>query len=103
MPLYAMDNHPDLDDHDIHGQTLFMFMVLLCETGKLGALKKEIWVLWRASLFLGKWYEVATYFLYKKIRKNNKYDFTWLKCFIVIDLMEINTSLINWILQGFES
>ena len=35
-----------------------------------GALKKEIWVLLRAPLFLGKWGGVATYFLYKKIRKN---------------------------------
>ena len=39
-----------------------------------GALKKEIWVLLRAPLFLGKWCGVATYFLYKKIRKN-KYNY----------------------------
>ena len=38
--------------------------------GELGALKKEIGVLLRAPLFLGKWRGVATYFLYKKIRKN---------------------------------
>jgi len=29
MPWYAMDDHLDLDDHDIHGRTLFMFVVLL--------------------------------------------------------------------------
>ena len=34
------------------------------------SLKKEIQVPFRALLFLGKWYEVATYFsLYKKIRE----------------------------------
>ena len=40
--------------------------ILHCE--RLG--KSEIEVLLRASLFLGKWCGVATYFLYKKIRKN---------------------------------
>ena len=40
------------------------------ETENLGALKKEIGVLLREPLFLGKWCGVATYFLYKKIRKN---------------------------------
>ena len=34
------------------------------------SLKKEIWVPFRAPLFLGKWYEVATYFsLYQKKKK----------------------------------
>ena len=37
-----------------------------------GCSQKEIWVLWRAPLFLGKWCGVATYFLYKKIRRRNK-------------------------------
>ena len=33
--------------------------------------KREIFlVLFRALIFLGKWCGVATYFLYKKIRKN---------------------------------
>ena len=45
--------------------------ILHCErSGKSDTLKKEIEVLLRASLFLGKWCGVATYFLYKKIRKN---------------------------------
>ena len=35
-----------------------------------GALKKEIWIPFRASLFLGKWCGVATYFLSKKKKKN---------------------------------
>ena len=34
-----------------------------------GALKKEIRVLWKAPLFLGKWYGVVTYF---SIQKNKK-------------------------------
>ena len=34
-----------------------------------GALKKEIWILFRTPLFLGKWCGVTIYFLYKKIRK----------------------------------
>ena len=43
---------------------------LLWETAKLwGALKKEIWVLWRAPLFLGKWCGVATYFFIQKNKK----------------------------------
>ena len=40
------------------------------EAGKLGPLKKEIVVLLRAPLFLGKWCGIFTYVLYKKIRKN---------------------------------
>ena len=32
-------------------------------------LKKEIWVPFGAPLSLGKWYEIATYFSYKKKKK----------------------------------
>ena len=38
---------------------------------KIGCSRKEILVLLRAPLFLGKWCRVVTYFLYKKIRKIN--------------------------------
>ena len=38
------------------------------------SLKKEIQVPFGAPLFLGKWYGVATYFLYKKIRKKKYND-----------------------------
>ena len=54
-----------------------------CERlGKLGAPKKEIWVLLRAPIFLGKWCGVATYFLYKKKEKhiNTSYIFKILHC-----------------------
>ena len=40
------------------------------------SLKKDIWVLFRATLFLGKWYGVTTYFFFiqkKKKEKNTNY------------------------------
>ena len=41
-----------------------------CERPQKCLLKKrDLWVLLGASLFFGKWCGVATYFLYKKIRK----------------------------------
>ena len=43
--------------------------------------RRDFWVFLRAPLFLGKRCEVATYFLYKKIRKT-KYKNTWLNCFL---------------------
>ena len=46
--------------------------IYVWETGKLGALKKEIWVLLRAPLFLGKRCGVATYFFIPKKRKRKK-------------------------------
>ena len=47
--------------------------ILYCERpGKSDTLKKEIGVLLRAPLFLGKWCGVATYFLYKKEKLNIK-------------------------------
>ena len=44
---------------------------LCARPGKLGALKKEIWVLLRAPLFLGKWCGVIPYFFYAKKKKLN--------------------------------
>ena len=46
------------------------------EMGKIRPLKieRDFCVLFRAPLFLGKWCGVATYFLYKKIRKT-KYKY----------------------------
>ena len=35
-----------------------------------GALKKEIWILFKAPLFLGKWCGVTTYLFYTKNKKN---------------------------------
>ena len=44
-----------------------------CERlGKLGALKKEIWALLRARLFLGKRCGVTTYFFVQKRKKEKK-------------------------------
>ena len=44
-----------------------------CERlGKLGALKKEIWALLRARLFLGKRCGVANYFFLQKRKKRKK-------------------------------
>ena len=61
-------------------------------------LEKRFWC------FLGHLsFWVSSYFLYKKIKNKNKYKITWTKCFIVIDWIEINIVLINWILQGLES
>ena len=38
------------------------------------SLRKEIWVPFRALLFLGKWYGATTYFsLYQKKKKNTNY------------------------------
>ena len=49
--------------------------ILLWETSKFSSKKREIFgVLFKAPLFLDKWYGVATYFLYKKKKKLN----TWL-------------------------
>ena len=45
-------------------------VTIMRDNQNLVPLKKEILVLFRAPLFLGKWCGVATYFLYKKIRKN---------------------------------
>ena len=46
----------------------------LCERPENCVLsKKRFGVLLRASLFLGKWCGVATYFLYKKNKKKYKY------------------------------
>ena len=47
-------------------------MIGECETGEIfDALKKEIWVLIMALLFLGKWCGVATYFFIQKNKKKN--------------------------------
>ena len=46
---------------------LLFTIIILWETAKVPLKKKEIWMLLWASLFLGKWCGVATYFLYKYI------------------------------------
>ena len=57
-----------------------------CERpGQSGALKKEIWVLLRAPLFLGKWCGVATYFLYQKEKRKKGNTNYMIKYIIVID------------------
>ena len=46
---------------------LLFTIIILWETTKVPLKKKEIWMLLWASLFLGKWCGVDTYFLYKYI------------------------------------
>ena len=49
-----------------------------------GALKKEIWVFLRTPLFLGNWCGVVSNFFIQK-KEKIKYNFTCLKCSIIID------------------
>ena len=65
-----------------------------CERPQKLSLKKEIWMLLRESLFLGKWCGVATYFFIQKIRKN-KYKYMT-KLFPFIDWIKKNTYLKIW-------
>ena len=63
------------------------FNLTYCERPrKKASIKKEIWVPFRAPLFLGKRYGVATYlfiFLYKKIRKTKYIQIhDWIVLFI---------------------
>ena len=83
------------------GNTNFEMLTRLWEARKIRPLKKEkdFCVLFRAPLFLGKWYEVVTYFLYKK--KKTKYKYM-IELFPFIDWIK-NTCLKNWKLHGFGS
>ena len=72
------------------------------ETENLGALKKEIGVLLREPLFLDKWCGVATYFLYKKIRRNTNTNYM----FKILHCHWLNKEKYNFgklTLQGFGS
>ena len=58
---------------------------------KSASKKKEIWLLLWASLFLGKWCGVATYFLYKYIYIYEKLNiYTRLNCSFIIDWIKQN-------------
>ena len=69
---------------------------------KVPLIKREIFgVLFRTPLFLGKWCGAATYFLYKKIRKNKYKIHDWIV--LLIDWIKKSTYLKNWKLHGFGS
>ena len=61
------DETPESKNKSSRG--LFIAKISCERSGKLGSLKKEIWVLLRAPLILGSGVKSLLIFLYKKIRK----------------------------------